>query len=89
MSLSNNLSLSVHYIPFNGVRISDGDALPANHTKHHGHHRTSLGDLKVYVDRIQESYFGGLTIVVSIGSSYYSRMKFRCVFNKVSYMYFC
>jgi hypothetical protein len=45
--------------------------------------------LKVYVDRIQESYFGGLTIVVSIGSSYYSRMKFRCVFNKVSYMYFC
>lgn len=76
---SQNHSLSVFYIPFNGIKVSEEALLSYNHSKHHAHthHRTSLSDLKLRVDQIQISFSGAITLVVSVGSSYYSRMKFR------------
>ena len=87
-----SLPLTVRYIPFNGIRVSE-DAARLNstlHSRHHAHHRTSLGDLKIKVDQIQTSSPGGMTLIVSVGSSYYSRMKFRFVFVCMDvWMYGC
>jgi len=69
-------ALNIHYIPFNGIRSSE-NLLVRNHSKHHGHHRTSLSDLKLQVDQFQMSNTGGMTLIVSVGSTYHSRMKFR------------
>lgn len=66
--------LNLYYIPFNGIRPSESSNFS---TTQHKHHRTSLSDLKKKVEAVRSTHPRGVTLVVSIGSSYYSRMKFR------------
>mmetsp|Transcript_12998 Transcript_12998/g.19598 ORF Transcript_12998/g.19598 Transcript_12998/m.19598 type:complete len:463 (-) Transcript_12998:13-1401(-) len=74
------LTMSVHYIAFNGIRPRPGVEINGTYPAHvHNphHHRTDLTDLKSTVSSLGEQHPGGLVVVINVGSAYLSRMKFR------------
>ena len=78
-------SLDVHYVPFWGIPLDP--ELETNFSyagKRHNYrrHHTDLPELRLTIASIRRSY-QGLVVVINMGTSYISRMKFR---DDVSYV---
>ncbi|CAE7485656.1 unnamed protein product, partial [Symbiodinium microadriaticum] len=80
------LSLDVHYIPFWGIPLDPELETNFSYTGkrlNYRRHHTDLPELRHTVNALTSRYQGGAVVIINVGTSYISRMKFRDDINEV------